>query len=149
MKLTDTYKLAADDFACYAKGLRPTFELARHHDQIMRALEAVERGDRHRQMVCLPPRHGKSYVTTELFPAFYLGRHPERSVIIITYEQALADDFGRRVRILARDPRHAAIFPDCQISRDSSSVHRFNTTRGGSLYARAAAVRSLAAAHPY
>src|SRR5437868_7029064 len=135
MKITNIYKLAADDLACYAIALRPEFELARHHDLIMRALEAVERGERDRQMICLPPRHGKSYLTTELFPAYYLGRHPKRSIMIISYEQALADDFGRRARNLVSDPRHTAIFPGCKIHRDSSSVQHFSTTAGGSLYA--------------
>ena len=135
MKITDIYKLAADDLACYATALRPEFELARHHDLIIRVLESVERGERDRQIICLPPRHGKSYLSTELFPAHYLGRYPHRSVIVIGYEQELANDFGRKVRNLVNNPLHAAIFPGCKITRDSSSVHRFNTTAGGSFYA--------------
>jgi hypothetical protein len=42
MKITDIYKLAADDLACYATALRPEFELARHHDLIIRARKRRE-----------------------------------------------------------------------------------------------------------
>lgn len=82
MNTSDLLKLAADDLACYAILLRPHFELASHHNMIVDVLEAIERGERNRQMIFMPPRHGKTYLGTELFPAYYLGRHPDRSVII-------------------------------------------------------------------
>jgi len=135
MKTTDFLKLAADDLACFAVALRPRFEFAAHHESIVSSLENVECGHVDRQVICLPPRHGKTYLGTETFSAFYLGRHPERSIIITSYEQELVNDFGRRIRNLVCDPLYSAIFPRCQITRDSSSVHRFNTTAGGSFYA--------------
>ena len=42
---------------------------------------------------------------------------------------------GRRVRNFASERLHRQIFPECVISDDSDSVHRFHTTAGGVYYA--------------
>jgi len=127
--------LAREDLACYAIAQWPPFERARHHELIMSRLEAVERGEISRVMIFQPPRHGKSLIASGIFPAWYLGRHPDRHVIFATYGQELSDDFGRRVRNFLVDPVHQAIFPDCRLSEDSTAAHRFNTMQGGAYYA--------------
>jgi Terminase large subunit, T4likevirus-type, N-terminal len=90
--------LARKDLACYAIALHPGFELAPHHRFTIGKLEAVERGKIRRLIFAEPPQHGKSLTTSELFPAWYLGRHPDHSVICSTYGQDLSSDFGRKVR---------------------------------------------------
>ena len=113
----------------------PKFELAMHHSLMADLLEAVGRGDLWRLMLFLPPRHGKSLLATQIFVAWYLGCHPARSIISASYGQELADDFGRQVRNLINSPVHRAIFPECRLANDSSSMHRFATTAGGSYFA--------------
>src|SRR3974390_3292630 len=88
--------LAQSDLACYAFALCPQFSLAPHHNLIVSYLEAVERGEISRLMIFMPPRHGKSLLASTMFPAWYLGRHPNRDVMFATYGQELSDDFGRR-----------------------------------------------------
>jgi predicted phage terminase large subunit-like protein len=127
--------LAHEDLACYAVALSPQFQLARHHELIVSRLEAIERGEISRLMISMPPRHGKSLLTSTIFPAWYLGRHPERSVIFATYGQELSDDFGRQVRNLIADPAHRTIFPNCRLSGDSAAAHRFNINPGGAYFA--------------
>ncbi len=127
--------LARRDLACYAVAQWPQFERARHHELIISRLEAVERGEISRLMILTPPQHGKSLITSTIFPAWYLGRHPHRHLITGSYGQELADDFGRRVRNFLADSIHQAIFPDCRLSEDSTAAHRFNTTQGGSYFA--------------
>src|ERR1017187_2914969 len=104
--------LAHEDLACYAISQYPSFELARHHELIVDKLEAVERGDISRLMIFMPPRHGKSLLGTQIFPAWCLGRDLDRSIISASYGQELADDFGRQVRNMVSDPLHRAIFPE-------------------------------------
>jgi len=70
-----------------------------------------------------------------MFPAWYLGRHPERFIISASYGQDLADDFGRKVRNLVSGRLHQALFPACRLADDSTSMRRFNTAAGGSYYA--------------
>src|SRR5262245_57989555 len=87
----------------------PAYQDAPHHRLMCRKLEAVERGDITRLILTLPPRHGKSLISSENFPAWYLGRNPEHYVIAATYAQDLADDFGRKVRNQIVDPAFGAI----------------------------------------
>ena len=87
--------LAREDLPCYALALWPQFELARHQRIIVDKLEAVERGTVRRLILLCPPRLGKSLLAAQMFPAWYLGRHPDRFAISASYGQELADDFGR------------------------------------------------------
>src|SRR4051794_1143761 len=101
------------DLAAYSTLMWEGFQLAAHHRLIVDALERVSRGECRRLVVCLPPRHGKSLLATQLFSSWYLGLYPDRSVVVASYSQELADSFGRRVRNFIADARHEAVFPDC------------------------------------
>ena len=129
------FALAHEDLACYSIAQCPQFERAPHHELIISKLEAVESGEIKRLLIFLPPRHGKSFITSSIFPAWLLGRHPQHHVVFATYGQELSDDFGRCVRNFIADPVHQAIFPNCRLSEDSTSVRRFNTTAGGAYFA--------------
>src|ERR1700751_931870 len=120
MQIEDIYKLAADDLACYGIALWPELELAPHHDLMIKKIEGLCSGRIHRLRMSLPPRHSKTLLGSGLSPAFYLGQYPDRSVILITYEQELANELGRKVRNFVSSPLHTRIFPNCRITRDSN-----------------------------
>src|SRR5439155_13614803 len=113
----------------------PSFQHAKHIAQICDHLEAVERGEIRRLMMNLPPRHGKSLLASQFFPAWYFGKHSDRFIISSSYGQELSDDFGRKVRNLVDDALHKAVFPECVLAGDSTSMRRFNSTQGGAYYA--------------
>ena len=129
------FAMAHVDLGCYAIAQFRQFQLAPHTELLLRKLEAVERGEIKRLIILLPPRHGKSVTTSSIFPAWYLGRHPDRQLIFASYGQELSEVFGRSVRNFLMDPVHQAVFPNCRISEDSSAAHRFHTTAGGVYYA--------------
>lgn len=121
----------AEDFAfsrliSYAAYQWPGYRDAAHHRLIARHLEAVERGDIKRLMITMPPRHGKSMLASEFFPAWYIGRNPDHYVVTATYAQELADDFGRKVKNQIEDPTFGAIFPGVTLADDSKSAKRFH-----------------------
>ena len=122
---------SAEDFAfsrliSYAAYQWPGYRDAPHHRLIARHLEAVERGDIRRLMITMPPRHGKSMLASEFFPAWYLGRNPDHYVVTATYAQELADDFGRKVKNQIEDDAFRAIFPGVGLADDSKSAKRFH-----------------------
>jgi predicted phage terminase large subunit-like protein len=51
-----------------------------------------------RLLLCAPPRHGKSVLTSHYFPAWFLLTFPERRVILTSYEADFAAQWGRKVR---------------------------------------------------
>ncbi|MCH4542725.1 phage terminase large subunit [Ochrobactrum sp. A-1] len=123
--------LTAEDFAfsrliSYAAYQWPGYRDAAHHRLIARHLEAVERGDITRLMITMPPRHGKSMLASEFFPAWYLGRNPDHYVVTATYAQELADDFGRKVKNQIEDTAFQSIFPGVGLAGDSKSAKRFH-----------------------
>lgn len=46
----------------------------------------------------MPPRHGKSVLCSQYFPAWYLGTYPNRKVILCSYEAGFAADWGGKAR---------------------------------------------------
>ena len=131
----DYFSLAHNNLLAYVRLQFPGYRIGGHHRKIADALMAVERGEINRLILQAPPRHGKSMLTSEYFPAWFLGRNPEKYIITATYGQDLADDFGRKVRNQLRSGEHRATFPQCQLSEDSQSASRFGTEQGGAYFA--------------
>jgi predicted phage terminase large subunit-like protein len=127
--------LARTDLACYCAIAWHRFELAHHHRLIIDQLERIERGEIDRLILTMPPRHGKSLLASQLFPAWYLGRHPDRSIIAASYAAELATDFGRKVRNHVTEPLFSRIFPNARLAGDSAAAHRFSLLAGGAYYA--------------
>lgn len=84
-------------------------------------------------MLLMPPRHGKSELASRRFPAFYLGRHPEKQIASVSASADLASDFGRDVRNLIQSPEYAALF-DTRLAEDSQARNKWHTNRGGIYY---------------
>lgn len=126
---------ARDDLLAYAVGLIPTYRTPDHLRLLADKLMAVKDGKIKRLMVFMPPRHGKSNLASELFPAWYLGHKPNHQVLFTTYGQDLADGFGRKVRNAVADAKHTRSFPGSVLAEDSQSAKRFNTEAGGVYYA--------------
>lgn len=101
---------------------------------IAEKLEALERGDIDRLMITMPPRHGKSELASRRFPAWFMGRHPGKSVIAASYNSDLATDFGRQVRNIVASPEYGRLF-ETRLAEDSRAANRWNTENGGAYVA--------------
>lgn len=112
----------------------PRYQTAGIHRQIAEQLERIERREIDRLMLLVPPRHGKSELASRRFPAYYLGRHPDRQFISASAASPLAEDFGRDVRNIINGPEYKALF-DTRLAEDSQAKGRWNTAQGGSYYA--------------
>ena len=124
------------DLLEYCKIVNPLFETPPHIKLISEHLKKVEQGEIDRLIISMPPRHGKSFIVSEYFPCWYLGRNPNKYVIACSYGDELATDFGRKVRNrIEDDERFHEIFPDCKLAADSKSSSHFDTNKGGSYYA--------------
>lgn len=109
----------------------PTFQAGVHHRTIADALERVERGECRRLMIFAPPRHTKSELASRRFPAWYVGRNPDKQIICATYGQGFADDFGRDVRQIVRSEEFRALFPHVALAEDSQAQAKWRTEQGG------------------
>jgi predicted phage terminase large subunit-like protein len=76
-------------------------------------------------MMFAPPRHGKSKLTTELFPAWCLGRDSSEQVIVSTHTQGLSDTFSRNVRNMIDTTLYKDLFPGTALSADNKTVQQW------------------------
>lgn len=67
----------------------------RHTEYICERLQPIAEGESKRIIIELPPRHGKSMTVTETFPSYYIGKNPDKRVIVASYSDTLARKFGR------------------------------------------------------
>lgn len=110
------------------------YQAAAHHRAIAAALERVERGDTMRLIINCPPRHGKSELATRMLPGYFVGRDPYRNIIIGTYGDDFAEDFGREVREYMQQPEYREIFPGTGLAYGSKAADRLRTVQGGNLF---------------
>jgi predicted phage terminase large subunit-like protein len=68
-----------------------------------RALVDLVRGKHRRLVVQMPPRHGKSTLGSQFFPAWYLGTFPQRHVILTSATADLALEFSGAARDILRE----------------------------------------------
>ncbi len=136
---------ARDDMLSFAKLMMPKqdtpedpdqseYQVAQHHRVIAAALEEVEKGKMRRLIINLGPRHGKSQLTSRLFPAWYLGRNPSNSIMFGTYNEKFSWDMGRDVRALLQDPIYSQIFPGTSLLSGAASVDRLELEQGGKMF---------------
>lgn len=109
----------------------PEYRVNWHHRVLVDKLEAVERGDIKRLIVTMPPRHGKSEIVSVQFPAWAIGRNPDKNVIEASYSGDLAVDFGRQVRNIVASERYGFLFPNLSLAEDSQAKGKWNTNGRG------------------
>jgi predicted phage terminase large subunit-like protein len=126
---------ASSSLLAYSRFQWDDFLCPPHIKLLIEKLEAVERGDIKRLAISMPPRHGKSFLTSQTFPAWYLGRHPNHYIIHATYSKDLALDFGRKVRDQMQEPAYQQVFPNVRLKSTSTAAERFETVQGGIYYA--------------
>jgi hypothetical protein len=110
------------------------YRIPKHLKQMAGILERVESGELKRVIITIPPRHGKSMLCSQYFPAWYMGRNPSKYLIAATYGQDLSDDFGRKVRDQLNDSLFKTVFPETALRTDSKAAARFETTQGGTYF---------------
>jgi predicted phage terminase large subunit-like protein len=128
---------AQTNFEGFVRALFPDFELAPFQLELIAALNALEDGTlgKRKLLINMPPRHGKSWLASTLFPVYYLARNPVRQVLATSYNQDLAKTFGRSVRDLAREPIILQAYPDFAMSDESKAADDWRTTSGGVYFA--------------
>jgi len=103
------------------------------HRFVCDLLQRVERGEENRVIIQLHPRIGKSELVSRRFPAWFTGRDPYRQVIVGSYNDSLAQEFGREVREIMRTSFYQQVFPGVRLRKGSQSVDRLQTEDGGML----------------
>lgn len=131
----EKYDNCRKDFLAFCKFMDDEFLVGAHHKRLSELLNDLANDKKDRIAISVAPRHGKSHMTSYLFPAWYLGNNPTKKIIMASHTADLAVDIGRMVRNLINSDRYKQIFPDVSLAADSKSAGRWNTNHGGMYFA--------------
>jgi predicted phage terminase large subunit-like protein len=101
----------------------PARHLAYLDNAITDSIEAAGRGELEGLVVSMPPQHGKSELCSRYLPAWYLGRYPDRRVILTSYEADFAASWGRKARDLLE---HWGYLFGVRVHRKSGAANRWD-----------------------
>lgn len=135
---------ARDDLLVYTKFTMPDpeapndvsrslYKAERFHESVAKALQDWEAGITPQLIFCMPPRHGKTEQGTKRLGAWVSGRHPDWDLIVASYSDTMATDFGADTRAILTSPQHKQVFPDYSLRRGGTAKDNIQTSRGGRL----------------
>ena len=130
-----TQDLSKESFLDFVKHVYPGYKVGPHHLKLAQIFEDIANGKKRRVIVNIAPRHGKSELISYLAPAWFLGKHPQKKVIMASHTADLAVNFGRRVRNLVGMDTYKDVFPQVELQADSKSASRWGTNFNGEYFA--------------
>lgn len=137
LEVAQIYREAAvnGSFAEYCILIDRNYQLEWFHAEIARQLDEgykrLQRGENVRLMIFMPPRHGKSDTATQKFPSWVLGKDPDIPIMVSSYSDELATDFGQRTRDIMQSDEYEAMF-DTKLRADAKARGKWQTQgRGG------------------
>ena len=115
------------------KGERNPYQVPRHIQVVDRNLTALIDGELGTDTLIVeaPPRHGKSELISKWLPAWYLGRYPDRRVLLASYEHNFARSWGMKARNILR--QYGREWWDVGISDEVQAASDWDTTEGGGM----------------
>ncbi len=109
-----------------------------HHKVLAEALEKAENGTLLAQgirflCVSLGPQKGKSQICSRNFPAWYMGRDPKRNLMLGSYNDDFAREFGDDVRTIMEKPEYHQVFPMVRLRKGTKAKDHCATEAGGKM----------------
>lgn len=92
-----------------------------HLKEIAGALQDAADGVINKLAISLPPRAGKSYITS-LFCSWWIGNNPRDAVMRNSYGAELAETFSYFIRELMSNAKYLKVFPKTKLKKDKQSI---------------------------
>lgn len=128
-------QVGKEDFLTFIDHVYPGYKVGPHHKRLAKIFEDIANGKKRRVIVNIAPRHGKSEMISYLAPAWFLGKYPNKKIIMASHTADLAVNFGRRVRNLVGSEAYRDVFPQIELQADSKSASRWGTNFNGEYFA--------------
>ena len=96
-------------------------------------IERVDRGEETRVAVSVGPQFGKSQVLSRGAPAWLSGRNPRRHMILGSYNDTFALEFGGDVREIINAREYKSIFEEHGLRKGSEAKDLLITNKGGKM----------------
>jgi predicted phage terminase large subunit-like protein len=126
---------ARTNFIDFVRYTWPGFIEGSHHREMSKYFDQIAQGKCKRLIINMPPRHSKSELTSIRLPAYFLGHHPNKKVILASHTADLTVGWGRKTRDLVSSEEYQQVFPGTLLKADSKAAGRWDTNKGGEYYA--------------
>lgn len=121
-------------FAEYCIAVDKSYQLEWFHQDIavrlQKGYDRLMRGEDVRIMIFMPPRHGKSDMATQKFPSWVLGKDPTVPIMVSSYSDELATDFGYRTRDIMKTSEYQCMY-ETRLRADAKAKGKWQTEQGG------------------
>ena len=128
-------KKIRDSYIRYIKYVHPKYVFTKFHTLISNIcqsiVEKVEKGEKVRICLSVPPQHGKSYSITETLPSWFIGRNPDLRCIVTGYNADMAEKFGDRNRQLVKQYGKDLFGIEISDSQDNKTLWDIAKHEGG------------------
>ena len=132
-------RAARSSYLEYVKYTNTGYKESKFHnylcDEIQKFIEKKDSPAFDILLLSVPPQFGKSTTVTETLPAYYLGKNPDKKVIICGYNEDFAIRFGRRNKEKIEE-FNGDLFPECVLADAPRSNVEFETTKKGRCISR-------------
>ena len=121
------HELCRREFWAFCKYYDNEFFEARPFIKIIAdALQDIEDNKIRSLSISMPPRAGKSYITS-IFCAWTLGRNPKESIMRNTCTATLYLKFSYDVRAIVKSDKFKAVFPNVLLAEDKANLQGWST----------------------
>lgn len=118
-----------------AQEIDPEYRVRPHlaylSSRLVNATRDVERGKNRQIIVSMPPRSGKSTMTSQFFPLWLMRRHPEWEFVMVSYSESLSTGWAKNLRHFIEDKPELGV----ALRKDAGAQGRWETVEGGSMFA--------------
>lgn len=94
-------------------------------------MEKVERRELQRVGISIGPQMGKSQILSRGAPAWMTGRNPALNMILGSYNQDFANEFGDDVRAIVNSAAHKQVFPEHELRIGGAAKSLLITSKNG------------------
>jgi predicted phage terminase large subunit-like protein len=108
-------QLATKELMAFTKWTNPLYKDAWHHRLVAKYIDYLIDGSINRLMVTMPPRGGKTELSSVRLPAYYLGKFPDNQILACSYSADLANTNSRAVQSVIPTPKYAELFPETRL----------------------------------
>lgn len=122
------------------EGYRARPHLSYLSERLASAVADVEAGQTRYLRVSMPPRMGKSLLTSVYLPIWLLRKHPDWKLGLISHSPTLAVSWGREVRRTIEEHGKAL---GIALAKDAGAASEWQTTARGGIVSRSAPGQSI------
>lgn len=126
-------RLTMPDPNCIEDATKSRYEVTPQARMLCEVMERVEKQKLLRSANSIGPQMGKSQIISRAAPAWIAGRNPYRHMILGSYNQDFANDFGHDVRTIMESSVYKQVFPNFALAPGGAAKDHLVTREGGKL----------------